>query len=439
MHTKEDITEIEAQNINLRSEEVRDIMGKIPSRIIQYGISVIFLIIVAIFCFSFIFKYPDVISGNFVLQTVNPPAFLLAKSSGKLQSLFVNNGDTVKTGDLLAIIENPASFEGYQSIKQLINQNMEPSIVGTKLDSMMKNGVRFGELQVSLASWLKSIDDYNAYKKTQYFPTKQKAIESKIRDMQIHGLLLSSQLDASKKNYELAIRANKRDSLLYSEKVIATLDIENSQKELLSQKMALTNAEIALSNARLTLSEYQQQKAELLITEQQTTSSQLALIRQNHENVKSSMADWENHYGIFSPINGVVAFSGIWKKNQNITLGQHVITVVPNYRTEIVGRVYIATARAGKVKPNQPVNLKFSDFPYREYGMIVGKLKDLSAVPDSVYVGTILLPDTLVTNYGKILPFKQNMQGVAEIITEDISLAERLIYPLKAIFKNNIE
>jgi HlyD family secretion protein len=215
--------------------------------------------------------------------------------------------------------------------------------------------------------------------------------------------------------------------------------MENSQKELISQKMALTNTEISVSNARLTLLEYEQQLAELRITQQQTESSQLALIRQNLENVKSAIADWENRYALFSPIDGLAAFSGIWKENQNIAQGQHVMTIVPTQKTEVVGRVYIATTRAGKVKPNQPVNLKFTDFPYREYGMIVGTLNDLSDVPDSVYIGTVFLSDSLVTNYGKTLPFKQNMQGIAEIITEDISLAKRLIYPLKAIFKNNIE
>lgn len=59
----------------------------------------------------------------------------------------------------------------------------------------------------------------------------------------------------------------------------------------------------------------------------------------------------------------------------------------------------------------------------------------ISEVPDSVYMGTVFLNDSLVSNYGKLFPFKQNMQGVAEIITEDLSLAERMIYPLKSVLK----
>ena len=35
----------EIEHLNLRSEEVREIMGHIPSRLIQYGISVVFIVV----------------------------------------------------------------------------------------------------------------------------------------------------------------------------------------------------------------------------------------------------------------------------------------------------------------------------------------------------------------------------------------------------------
>ncbi|WP_282038889.1 hypothetical protein [Saccharicrinis aurantiacus] len=70
--------------------------------------------------------------------------------------------------------------------------------------------------------------------------------------------------------------------------------------------------------------------------------------------------------------------------------------------------------------------------------MVNASLDAISEVPDSAYVGTVFLNDSLISNYGTILPFKQNMQGIAEIITEDISVAERMVYPLKAILKERL-
>ena len=46
-------------------------------------------------------------------------------------------------------------------------------------------------------------------------------------------------------------------------------------------------------------------------------------------------------------------------------------------------------------------------------------------------------PNGLKTNYGKKLEFGQEMQGSAEIITDDIRLIERFFNPIKALLKKN--
>jgi HlyD family secretion protein len=51
------------------------------------------------------------------------------------------------------------------------------------------------------------------------------------------------------------------------------------------------------------------------------------------------------------------------------------------------------------------------------------------------YTAEIELKNKLVTNYKKELPFNQEMQGNAEIITKDRRLIERLIEPLVSVFR----
>ena len=51
------------------------------------------------------------------------------------------------------------------------------------------------------------------------------------------------------------------------------------------------------------------------------------------------------------------------------------------------------------------------------------------------YVVEIELSQGLKTNYGKDLPHLSNMQGTADIITDNMSLLEKFIMPLKKIFK----
>ncbi|MCL2073014.1 MAG: HlyD family efflux transporter periplasmic adaptor subunit [Marinilabiliaceae bacterium] len=427
------------ETINIRSDEVNEIMGKVPSSLVRYGITVIATVIIAIIVFSFFFRYPDIIYGNFFIQTANPPAFLLSRSSGKIQSLFVDDRDSVDKGELLAIIENPADFKQYQNLKQLIEINPKPLNVTDVWDSLCGNSSRLGDMQMPFANYLKAIDDYQTFIELASYRKKRDDITRKIAELEAHKLLYEQQVSDAQTNYQLAKNSHERHVQLLAGNFITKVEFEINHKEYLAQRMALTNSEISLSNLKLTILENEQQLTELFLSEKQSESERIANINQCFENLQSAVAEHENRYCLISPVAGQVAFSGIWKENQNVGQGQHVMTIVPFDKTQIICRINIPVHRAGKVRENQEVNLKFIDFPDKEYGIVVGKLHSLSTVPDSVYVGTIFLPDTLVTSYGKTLPFRQNMMGMAEIVTEDVRLAERLIYPLKAIYKKSIE
>ena len=78
-----------------------------------------------------------------------------------------------------------------------------------------------------------------------------------------------------------------------------------------------------------------------------------------------------------------------------------------------------------------------ANFPDREFGIISGKIENISLTPDKD--GNLLidvsLPNGLDTSYEKKIEFQQEMTGTADIITEDLRLIERLLYQFRDIFK----
>jgi len=129
-----------------------------------------------------------------------------------------------------------------------------------------------------------------------------------------------------------------------------------------------------------------------------------------------------------------------WQSNQNITGGEVLATVVPEGKKQIIGKITLPAAGAGKVKEGQYVNVKFDNYPYLEFGMVKVPITHISLVPvtsekETNYILEVAFPDKLVTNYGKELPFGQEMQGSAEIITDDLRLIDRFINPIKAVIK----
>ena len=90
------------EEIELRSEEVQEILGRIPHWIIRWGITVIFLTMAVILAGSWFFQYPDIIESSLVVTTTHPPASIVARTNGKLDRLFVEDQQQVKQGDVLA-------------------------------------------------------------------------------------------------------------------------------------------------------------------------------------------------------------------------------------------------------------------------------------------------------------------------------------------------
>ena len=91
------------------------------------------------------------------------------------------------------------------------------------------------------------------------------------------------------------------------------------------------------------------------------------------------------------------------------------------------------------MKPGQRVNLKFENYPYMQYGMVDGVVSRISQVPtDNFYAVELELPNGLISNYGNSFEFNREIQGTAEIITEDLRLIQRIFNPIRALFHERV-
>jgi len=120
----------------------------------------------------------------------------------------------------------------------------------------------------------------------------------------------------------------------------------------------------------------------------------------------------------------------LWSNNQWVTAGDPIMTILPENEDKIIGRMEIPMQRSGKVRVNQEIMLKLSNYPYMEYGVIFGKIKSISLVPyKENYIAEIEIP-SLITNFHYAIPFNQQMEGTAGIIVKNVSLFKRLMQPV---------
>ena len=250
-----------------------------------------------------------------------------------------------------------------------------------------------------------------------------------------------TQLNLSRKQLEAAYQIFSIDSNLYVQKVLSHAEYQNAKTSYLQHLQSYENAKLNIDNQNMNILQSEQAIFDLeQQRNEQLNNLQIALTGAFNL-LQTQIKNWEQTYLFVSPVDGVVTFTKYWQKNQNINVGELLVTIVPDDETKITGKILLPPQGAGKVKEGQMVNVKFDNFPHMEFGMVRVLIKNISLVPvtvennQKVYMLEVGFPDKLITNYGKELTFSQEMTGSAEIITEDLRLMDKFLNPIRAVVK----
>ena len=138
---------------------------------------------------------------------------------------------------------------------------------------------------------------------------------------------------------------------------------------------------------------------------------------------------------------GVVSLQNVWGRGKWVNSGDVIVSVATDGGMKVKGRLKVPSSGFGKVAVGQTVNIKLNGFPYLEFGILKGVVVSISPVPEDTAAGLaytvdVDLPKGLESTYHKEFPFVQNMDGNAEIITEDMRLIEQFVRPIRSLFLN---
>ena len=97
--------ENKTQSVELRSNNVQEILGYVPVWIVRWGITLITIIVLGVLTGSWFYQYPDIVRAPVMVTTENPPSPVMAKANGRIIALFVSDTQNVEQGQTLAVIE----------------------------------------------------------------------------------------------------------------------------------------------------------------------------------------------------------------------------------------------------------------------------------------------------------------------------------------------
>ncbi len=424
----------DSEKVEIRSDEVQELLGQVPRWILRWGISIIALTIVILIGGSALFRYPDIQYADIILTTENPPANLVARINGKIQRLFVKDNQLVAKGQILALLETASNYEDIMRTKEILEGWREKSdnIIGMEFE----RGYELGEVQSFFASFLKNYHDYRHFILLDYHRKKIQSVQQELKKHGEYYQRLEEQSVVLGKELELARRQYRRDSSLFRQGVIASSDFEKSESNMLKIEFSFKETETSLATARIQVSKLNQQILDLELDYNKELKHKENLLSESYDKLMAEIELWKQKYLLVTPVDGRVSFTRFWSENQQVIEGEVVVTIVPENPGKVFGKINLSVEGAGKVKKGQQVNIKFANYPYMEFGMVKGVVTSISQVPNqNYYTAEIRLTNDLITNYGTEIEFRQQMPGQAEIITENLSLLKRIINPVKSVIK----
>jgi multidrug resistance efflux pump len=427
-------SKLPASDFHLRSEEVQDILTKIPHWMIRWGSLVILTILLLLFLVSWIVKYPDIITTEITITTQIPPEKVVAKTSGKIQAILINDKTIVNENTPLAVIENAANYKDVFLLKAITDTI---SLSKSKFPFEKLQAAQLGEIENSFAMFQKEYIASELNKQLQPYKVESSAQSFEAKQLRERLQLLEGQKEINQSELQLLKTDVERYEKLFKKGVISAQEIEKQRLIYLQAEKNYKSLLSAISQLKSSINELKRSSKTTVINESTTSINLERSVMQSFYQLKKAIKDWELNYVFRSSVKGTVSFLQIWSENQTINAGENMFSVIPSTEKGYIGKVKAIAQNSGKLKIGQKVNIRLANYPDREFGVIEGKLKTISLTPDKE--GKLLLdielPNGLQTSYKKQINFQQEMTGTADIITEDLRLLERLLYQFRDVFR----
>lgn len=424
------------ENIELRTDEVQEILTKVPHWMIRWGSFLFLVLILVLLLISWFVKYPDMIASDAIITTTIPPQKEYAKITGKIETIFVEDNQAVESNTPLAILENTANHRDVFKLQSVIDTiTVNSQSFSFPIDSLPL--LFLGEIESQYVLFENSYLQYKLNQELQPFSNQALANRYAISELNRRLLNLKSQRDINKTELKFAGNDLDRQEGLFNQGVISAQEYENKQLQYAQVERNYKNFEASISQIREAISNAKMTSRGTEISRVKEEMILLKNVIQSFNQLKKAIRDWERLYVMKSNIRGRVSFLNYWSTNQTANQGDLVFTIIPSEHLTFIGKLKTPAQNSGKIKVEQKVNIKLENYPDTEYGILNGTVKSISLVPDKdgLYYIDVELPQNLITSYNKEIEFKQEMRGTAEIITEDLRLIERFFYQFKEAFK----
>jgi len=410
---------------HLRSEMAQEIISRKPTFVERWALLMFTLLLLLLCAGTWFVQYPDTIDATAVLTSVNGPKELVVRQDGRLHRLFVQNGESVRAGEMLGWMESTADqaevldlSRRLDSSQSLINSGRADEVSAV----LAKQFDNLGEVQQQYQTFVAALELFNDYAVDGFYEQKRAMLLGDIRALDSANHTIQRQKALTQQDIQLAEQTYAMNRKLFDEKVISQDEFRAAESKLLNKRLEVPQLDASmLSNAN-----DQREKAKEVDQIDHDKAQQDLTFAQALESLKSAVDDWKQKYILLAPTDGRVVFAFPVQENQFLKAGKVIGYVNPG-GSQVFAEANLAQENFGKVDTGLRVQLRFEAYPYQEAGVVNGTLSYVSNIPsDSGFLADIRLDKGLVTTNGLEIQYKSGLKAEAVIITRNMRLLQRL-------------
>jgi len=424
-------------HLDERSDPVKEIIGKAPNWVIRSGTSVVFATVILLILGAALISYNDIIPAQITITSKNPPVYLKANTTGRLTNIFVEPDQMVEKDAVLAEIENTASLNDVLYLRNSITQFEAGIMTVDSLRMVYPPYLNLGTIQPAYGEFLTQYQNYILFNQLTPSERESAMIGKQLAEQRLFLSKQRRQLNIIKEDLQLSKSSYERNQVLYEKGVISKAEFETASRGYLADKQKYEGFLTNMSNTQIAISNFNNLLTKSKIQGTEFRNNYEQQLDKAFQTLNNDLLFWEQQFLLKSPISGRVTVFDIWNQYQNVNVGETLFTVVPNDLEEMIGLVTLPIRNSGKVEVGQKVIIKLANYPFEEWGNLVGEILNISEVPkqgEEAYYTLYIRLNSLMTSYGKEIPFRQEMQGTAEIVVEELTILQRIFYQLRKVF-----
>lgn len=428
---------------NRGQSEISDLIGNPPGWLLRSGIMMVAIVTSIILVGSYFFQYPDKLIGQGVLTASNPPIEIISRSTGYIGHIHVKEGEYIEKGSSILYINNTTDQGQLGELISWINKYKVISDPRLYLNLLFTENLQLGDVQGDYANLQLK---YNELQQTLKEGITFQQINSISREIEkIRSLNESQQREISiyVKEFTLIEKDFNRKKKLNNEGVISDLDFEQVNTTLLQKERQLEGMNNSIIQNEIRIEQLELEKLRLQEDRGNVIKRLQFSISENISRIITRVESWKNAYIIEAPISGTITFTKSIIDKKNIEQGQILGHIIPISDEKKYISAILPSTNLGKLEKGQKAIIKFDGYPYKEYGVVESEVLSISKIPEmnnegiAQYEVRIPMNEIIITDYQDTIHYRPNLTAIAEIITEDKSVFERVFDQFFSIINSN--